>query len=100
MRPNDKVDVTEAITPIIEKAKAMVSNSCKMPHSHSSFEKWDSYRKFASEFGLVPKFSKFCIVGVNQRKRIRAILFNRRHLSVCLVVLLLGHCSAVLSRGS
>lgn len=98
-RPNDKVDETEAITPIIEKAKATVSNSCKMPQSHSSLEKWYPYRKFASEFSLVSKFSKFCIIGTNQRKRVRAILPNCRYLSWCVVVLLL-HCSAVLPRGS
>ena len=70
-RPKENVDVTEAMTPIIEKAKATVSirwHMKKLVSSRGRSIAFLPHRKFTSKFSLISKFSEFHIISANDSR--------------------------------
>lgn len=70
--PNDRVEVTLAMTPIMENAKHTVSssfsNAIVSQNEKSLFVK-SAHREFATEFALVTQLRKLDIVGTYDRFR-------------------------------
>ena len=70
-RPNENVDATEPITPIIEMPKATVSKILYMEElsiSESECLMHLAHRKLASKLASVSEFSKFFIVSTNDNR--------------------------------